>query len=165
MSRGTSNSKINNQNQVSLNIYHIHWYLRFKNNLYLPDNLNENMQIISFVLKSGLWIDDFWKKNYVWCSMLHFIFISSTFFTLYKLLKLRRESYPRILSSKNRLFPPLTASLSRNGNRKIVADKCSKFQGMYTCKKVVKIVFHYHLYFLGISKVYNILHQWSVDRV
>ena len=97
--------------------------------------------------------------------MLHFIFISTTFFTLYKLLKLRRESYPRILSSKNKFFPPLTASLSRNGNRTIVADKFSKFQGMYTCKKVVKIVFHYHLYFLGISKVYNILHQWSVDRI
>ena len=37
----------------------------------------------------------------------------------------------------------MSASLKENGNGTIVADK---FQGMYTCNKVAKTVFHYHLY-------------------
>ena len=36
---------------------------------------------------------------------------------------------------------------------------------MYTCKKVAKTVFYYHLYFLGIYKVRNLLHHESVERV
>ena len=88
-----------------LNSYHIHWYLCFTYKLYLPGNLNENMQFISFVLtKSGLRRDHFWKNN-VWRSLRDFILI------LYKLLKLRKESYLGKISSRNKLFPPFAASL------------------------------------------------------
>ena len=62
-------ARFNDQNQVLLNSYRIHWYLCFKYNLYLPDNLNENMQIISFVLKGELRRDHVGKTKR--CLMLY----------------------------------------------------------------------------------------------
>ena len=81
-----------------------------------------------------------------------FILISSTFFTLYKLLKLKKESYPRIISSKNKLYPPFQLPFKETVTERSLPIN---FRACIPERN----------YVLGIYKVWNMLHHGSVERV
>ena len=96
------------------------------------------MQIISFVLKSGAENVSFLKKKM-------FDALCGFYHDSLKIVETNHiwEKFPLEINCSLHLHLPFNETVKGS----IVAYK---FQGIYTCKKVAKSVFHDHLYFPGI---------------